>query len=85
MEERRSPHPMMVEMAEKVLEISGDMQVLKDRQETTYERLFGNGQPGELHHIHVRIGKLEQWRWYLAGVMAAIVGLATLAVEVVRK
>lgn len=71
-ERRRNPHPMVVEMANAVAEIQGDMKVLKDRQETTYERLFGNGQPGELHGIKERLKALEQWKWWVLGAAGGI-------------
>lgn len=59
-EERRSPHPMLVEM-------HGDVKVLAAKIESIDERLFGNGQPGELHQIKNRISKLEKWMWGLGG------------------
>lgn len=76
-DERRAPHPMLVE-------IHADIRVLKDRQESMYERLFGNGQPGEIHHIYSTIEAVKSvaeearqttvnWRWWLAGSSATIV------------
>lgn len=86
-EERRAPHPLLVEL-------HGSMKVIQDRQETMYERLFGNGQPGELHHIRSKIESVEkltdqkidavksianeakqatnQWKWWIAGSSATI-------------
>ena len=44
-----------------------------------HHRLFGNGQPGEIEKLNTRIsstndrvGKLENWRWYLLGAVAAV-------------
>ena len=54
--ERRAPHPMLVEL-------SGDMKVVKDRQETMYEQLFGNGQPGIIEKHGKRITWLERIAW----------------------
>lgn len=38
-------------------------------------RLLGNGQPGEIDHLHERINahgrrisKIENWRWWLMGI-----------------
>lgn len=55
-DERRAPHPMLVELA-------GDMKVVKDRQETMYEQLFGNGQPGIIDKYGKRITWLERIAW----------------------
>ena len=38
--------------------------------------LFGNGQPGLIEKILARLGKLEGWRSWTAGAVAAIGGLA---------
>lgn len=36
--------------------------------EEIYHRLFGNGQPGELDRLNSRVGKLENWRWWVMGI-----------------
>jgi len=37
------------------------------------QRLFGNGQPGELSVIKARITSLEQYRWQLGAVISAAI------------
>jgi hypothetical protein len=87
-EERRAPHPMLVEM-------HGDLKVLKDRQETMYEELFGNGQPGELEKIRGRIASVDarvtevhertmQWKWLLVGGWAVASIIALIVWELVK-
>lgn len=43
------------------------------------QRLFGNGQPGELDHLHTRVSsvgnrvaKLENWRWWVVGIAVGL-------------
>ncbi len=45
------------------------------------QRLFGNGQPGELSGIKARVTELEKLRWQLIGGAAVVVALA----EYLRK
>lgn len=39
------------------------------------ERLFGNGQPGEIAAIKGRLNKLESWFWRLAGAAGVLAAL----------
>ena len=39
------------------------------------ERLFGNGQPGELEKIQGRVRRLEQWFWRAAGAISVVLAL----------
>ena len=77
-EERRTPHPAIIEA---LGEIKGELLLLKDRQESAYERLFGNGQPGELHHIKHRVSKLEKWMWGVVGGGSAVVFIIGIILE----
>lgn len=36
------------------------------------QRLFGNGQPGELSSVKARISKLERWQWIAGGALLAL-------------
>ncbi len=45
------------------------------------ERLFGNGQPGELEQMRRRVRFLEQWFWRAAGA----IGLTMAVVEWMHK
>lgn len=74
MEERRQPHPILVEMA-------GDVKVIQKQMEL----ILGNGQPGELHHIKSRLGKLEKWQWWIMGATAAVSGIAVIVAKLVIK
>lgn len=46
------------------------------RVETHMERLVGNGQPGLVAELDRRITTLEHYKNWLAGMVAAIVGLS---------
>ncbi len=39
------------------------------------ERLFGNGQPGEINQMKQRIANLEAWFWRAAGAAGVLLGL----------
>ncbi len=39
------------------------------------QRLFGNGQPGELSNIKHRIRSLEEYKWKLAGALSLAIVL----------
>ena len=43
------------------------------------QRLFGNGQPGDLENLHSRVRRLESWFWRAAGAAALAVMLLELA------
>ena len=45
---------------------------IDERTLSMSRRLFGNGQPGEIHSLHGRITSLERWRWYLLGGASAV-------------
>jgi hypothetical protein len=45
------------------------------------ERLFGNGQPGEMEHLQTRVRRLESWFWRAAGA----VGLAIVLIETLHR
>jgi hypothetical protein len=45
------------------------------------QRLFGNGQPGELSAIKQRLRSLEQFKWQLAGAAGVLIA----AVEYFHK
>ena len=45
------------------------------------ERLFGNGQPGELERLQSRLRRLESWFWRAAGA----VGLAVVLIETIHR
>ena len=45
------------------------------------ERLFGNGQPGEMERLQSRVRRLESWFWRAAGA----IGLAVLLIETLHK
>ena len=45
------------------------------------ERLFGNGQPGELERLQTRVRRLESWFWRAAGA----VSLAVLLIEIIHR
>lgn len=45
------------------------------------ERLFGNGQPGEIERLQGRVRRLESWLWRAAGA----VGLAILLIETFHR
>ena len=49
------------------------------------QRLFGNGQAGELSHIKGRITRLEQFKWKLLGACSLAVVLVQLLVKFVFK
>jgi hypothetical protein len=38
-------------------------------------RLFGNGQPGDLEKLHLRVRRLESWFWRAAGAVALAIFL----------
>lgn len=42
------------------------------RLETNMTTLVGNGQPGRITLLEQAVTKLQQWRWKLAGVAAAV-------------
>lgn len=41
--------------------------------------LCGNGQPGRIALLETAVEALKRWRWYLAGMGTASVGLGTIA------
>ncbi len=45
------------------------------------ERLFGNGQPGEIASLKARIARLEAWFWRTAGAA----GLLLFVAEIVTR
>lgn len=45
------------------------------------ERLFGNGQPGEIASLRLRVARLEAWFWRTAGAA----GLLLFVAEVVTR
>ena len=45
------------------------------------ERLFGNGQPGEMERLQSRVRRLESWFWRAAGA----IGLAVVLIETLHK
>ncbi len=45
------------------------------------DRLFGNGQPGELARLQSRVRRLETWFWRAAGA----VGLAVMLLEALHR
>lgn len=42
------------------------------------ERLFGNGQPGEIALLKARVRRLESWFWRAAGALGVLMGLLEL-------
>ena len=45
------------------------------------QRLFGNGQPGDLENLQSRVRRLESWFWRAAGAVA----LAVMLLETLHK
>ena len=48
------------------------------------ERLFGNGQPGEIAKIKDRLSKVESWFWRLVGAAGTILVLLEMVDRVPR-
>ena len=45
------------------------------------QRLFGNGQPGELSTIKKRLTTLEQYKWQISAIFTALIGLVEFLVH----
>ena len=58
MHEATSPR-LESELLKLVYEIKADVSAIKERQEEDHDRLFGNGQPGELTKLDGRIKSIE--------------------------
>lgn len=41
-----------------------------------HQRLFGNGQPGEIQTLKERVESLEKWMWRVMGAAGALASLA---------
>lgn len=69
MPENSYNHNERLARIEAKLDASSDAQ--KNRWEEIDKRLFGNGQPGIIDKFDARITKLEQFRYWLGGIMFA--------------
>ena len=60
MHEATSPR-LESELLKLVYEIKADVSSIKQRQEEDHDRLFGNGQPGELATLENKINAHSEW------------------------
>ncbi len=70
---------VVVKNATRLAVIETRLDTLIDALHSLDEKLFGNGQPGEIAGIKRRVYRLETWMWRAMGA----IGLAVLIVEVV--
>lgn len=58
--------------------IQTKLDALSEDLKSLDQKLFGNGQPGEIASIKKRVAKVETWMWRTTGA----IGLAVLIIEV---
>lgn len=66
---------LLSQLITSVSKLNTNVAVLTAQVESLDHRLFGNGQPGIIDGMFKRIGKLENWRWYVMGVAVGLGGV----------
>ena len=79
MTDRQQPDGCPLGLSERLTGLETAVRVNGQNQKELFgmlnQRLFGNGQPGELGTIKRRLADLEKWKWQVAGAAGALVVL----------